>query len=518
MTRNFELLISRIELIRLATLVDTQTIVGVNITEEDHSSVQAQKKEIDRRLSDLGLKAGDGIAEDYRPIFQTLFYPDRALVVIRDRPDVGKQILIFQCRRGICLVHSFPNEGWHRIALIKPIEIESMLKAWFPLPEGDHSSAPIHLSEEQLASLISATNVGEAPPPLTIMNTKSGQQLLNSLQTRKWSSSILALRLQDGQSTDAESYTIWAGEDSIWTGELHDFTGMMRLYSGREIFIGLVRMLLRNLAQLDQSVRAYRLSTEELAYSLMALNAKDRAIRVLKNSSLEITDEMWMTVAKDLKTRGLIKTSPGGYPSLAFDFEQALAPMVVPIRIGRIKTVSSQGASDGIIYLRKDRGFCAHYSPNAINVIESGTWEQLPLYLMSLFRGFGEDESHKPSRPIRISLKELTSLLEDKDHTHVEERLRATGASKTVFEKLAADLMNPVYRASIVGINPPNASATNQESVNPSVYLLKGNTCDWIFAFPDSRADSMGKGMQSNRDLLLSELMKVLNPSKSTLY
>jgi hypothetical protein len=510
MTGNPELLLSRQELIGLATLAGAQAVIGLEIQSDEIASVQSKKKEVDSRLSELGLLKRKIIPANQRAMIQTLFQPERALIVVRDRPDVGKQILIFLCRQKQCLLHSFPKENQHRIVEMNPDEIENMLKEWFPVLTGVASDA-ILLAETQLSELIATTNNGETPPLLPNIDSAISQKLFQSLQTRKWSASFLSLELQNGQAVNADSLTAWSGDSSVWVADLYNSSGVMRLLCGGDNFIGLRRLMVRRLAQFDKIVRAYRLSSEELAFALTLLNRSDLAKRILQSTPSQITDESWQMAAQNLQARGLSGVSPRGFPSLASDFEQALAPMVLHTRIGRIRTVSPQGNSEGTLYLLKDRFFCAHFVRNNAHVVESGNWGQFPGYLLSLFQGFG-DHKIAISKPAKISLQALTDLLEESDQLSVEKRLRQAGLSKTLAASLAIDITRPVYRASMIGINTPRKDSSDRTDDHPTLLLLKGKQQDWVFSFPNEDAESIGQAMQADRKRLITEVTAILTP------
>lgn len=509
--RNLELLLSREELLGLAALAGAQTVIGMEVQPDEFARVQARKKEVDSRLSELGLLKRKAIPVNQRATVQTLFRPERALIVVRDRPDVGKQVLIFLCRQKQCLLHSFPKENQHRIVEMNPDEIENMLKEWFPVQAGVASDAVL-LTEVQLTELIEVTNNGETPPPLPNIDSAISQKLLHSLQTRRWSASFLLLEMQDGQAVNADSFTAWSGDESVWVADLYNSSGVMRLLCGGDNFIGLRRMMVRRLAQFDKIIRAYRLSSEELAFALTLLNRSDLANQILQRAPSQITDERWQAASQSLQARGLSGISPGGFPTLASDFEQALAPMVLHTRIGRIRTVSPQGNSEGTLYLLKDRFFCAHFVRTNAHVLESGNWGQLPGYLLNLFQDFG-DPKIAISKSAPISLQLLTGLLDETDPLIVEKRLRQAGLSKGFSASLATDMAHPVYRVSVIGINTPRKDSSSKVDDHPTLFLLKGSKQDWLFSFPNEGADAIGQAMQADHNRLIIELTAILNPT-----
>lgn len=499
--------LSREELLRLAALEGAHELVGLEIAPEDLSRFRPTNKELDSRLAKKGLIKGKKIAGEQRAMMQTLFHPERALILVRDRPDIGKQVLIFLCRSGFCLLHSFPQENHHRIAIMQPDEIESMLSEWLPVRDGFTKEA-ILLQEALLADLISITNKGEVPPPLPNVDPDQGAKLIQSLLTRRWSASIMALEIKDGQAINADAYTAWSGDEAEWVCDLHS-PGIMRLRAGGNFFTGLRRMLVRKLAQFDRIVRAYRLSVDELAFSLMALNRGDLANRILQHSGAQISEDRMEDASKSLQTRGLIGISPKGFPFLANDFEQALSAMVAPTQIGRIRTASAQGTSAGTLYVSKKRSFCAHFVRKETHIIECGTWEHFPAYLTSLFQGFGEQQKAEKSHPAAVRLQALTETLDEREVSSIERRLLQQGFPKASAARLSADIANPIYRASLIVARP---SAENNETTkdHPALLLLKGSKRDWIFSFPHERADAVGAAMQADRKRFMSELKKVL--------
>lgn len=505
--KSYELLLSREELLRLVVIEGVRELVGMEITPRELTSAQLPEKEIDGQLIKKGLLKGKKISADKRGMLQTLLRPERALIVVRDRIDIGKQILIFLCRDKLCLLHSFPQENQHRIVIMNPDEIETMLKEWFPVRTGSTNDA-ILLPETLLADLISITNKGETPPPLPNVDSTQSNKLIQSLLTRRWSASIMLLEIEDGQAVNADAFTAWSGDDAEWVCDLHS-PAVMRLRAGGDYFVGLRRLMVRKLTQFDHIVRAYRLSATELAFALMALNRGDLGNRILRLSGLQVSEVHMEDASKDLQVRGLIGISPKGFPVLADDFGRALSSMAIPTRIGRVRTASKQGVSEGTLYLLKNRSFCAHYARKEAHIIEAGNWEQLPAYLLNLFQGFGEQRIGQ-SKAIPISLQALTAVLDEKEIPVIEKRLLQEGLSKEYSAKLATDIAHPTYRASIIGINSPYEDSGIVED-HPTLLLLKGSKHDWVFSFPSEHADSLGKAMRADGKRLMSELAKVLN-------
>ncbi|MFZ5903240.1 MAG: hypothetical protein ACOYZ8_06800 [Chloroflexota bacterium] len=459
---------------------------------------------MDRRLSVLGLLYRKAIPATHRGVVQTLFQPERALIVVRDRPELGRQVLIFLSRSRQCLLHSFPKAGQHRIVKIRPAEIEAMLAEWFPVNEGTTNDAVL-MSEAQMMELVSSPPEG-IPSELSNVDSAIAQRLMTSLRTRAWSGSFLLLEVRGGKAADAESWTAWSNGELTWVGDLYHPSGIMRLTCGGDWFTGLCRQIVRRLGQFERIVRAYALSSEELAYALVLLNRRDLAGRWMAPASTQETEERLQKAAQILQARGLSGISPRGFPLLAGDLEQALAPMLLPTRIGRIRTFSGRGRAEGILYILKNRSFCAHFPKGKQHVIESGNIEQLPAYLMSLFRGFGEKEVSS-TKAIPISMQALIECLDQKDRTTMEANLRKAGLTKSIAANLAGDILQHEYRASLNGIRPMNRNTPRQEEASaPTLLLLKSPQRDWLFFFPDMKTDTVGKAIQADRKRLLQQL------------
>lgn len=505
-SREFPALLSRDELLGLAALAGVKAIVGVNVDPKEWEQAQSRKKEIDQRLSALGLLSRKTIPAVHRQMVDTLFHPERALFVVRDRPDIGKQILIFLSRKGHCVLHSFPKAGQHRVVAIRPNDIETMLAEWFPAREGIANDA-ILLSETQMNELIAAES-DETPSCLANINPSLARNLWTSLRTQKWSGSFLLLHLKDGKVLDAESWNAWSNAEFTWVGERYNEPGILRLVCGGDRFIGLRRELVRWLGQFEAIVRAYSLSSEELAYALTLLNRPDLSAPWIKDVSPKEAEERLQNAAQSLQVRGLCRVSPRGFPTLAGDLEQALAPMLVPSVIGRIRTSSRRGHRSGSIYVMKNRSFCAHFQSEKQHIIESGKIGWLPSYLMGMFQGFGAREIQNSIAP-PISLQALTDCLEQEDETAIEKHLIDLGFAKGIAAQLAEDIHRHEYRVSINGILPTRTNG--QDPAIPTLLLLKGLKRDWLFAFPDAKAETMGETMQANRKILSERLGFIFN-------
>ncbi len=245
-----EILLTREELLRLASLAGVKSVIGLEITPEEFEQSSLIKKEIDQRLSTLGLL---GKKKTISTMAQTLMYPERALIVVRDRVDIGRQILIFLCRQKQCLLHSFPKEGQHRVIETNPAEIEKILQEWLPAGKktGTESRA-ILIQDAHLKEMIAAVLKGDKPTLPLDIDPISGSQLTHSLQERKWSASLLLLQLKNLEVVNADSFTAWSDGKDVWTSELFSPSGVMRIFSDSVNYQGLLKQLIRALVQFDQ--------------------------------------------------------------------------------------------------------------------------------------------------------------------------------------------------------------------------------------------------------------------------
>lgn len=508
MRTEFPALLSRDELLALADLAGAHVIVGVDIRPHETEQIRSRKKEMNQRLSSIGLLDGKKISTVHRGTVQTLFHPERALIAVRERPDIGKQILIFLSWQGRFLLHSFPKMGQHRVVNIRPAEIEGILAEWFPVMEGI-STDIILLSEAQLTNLISNTSK-ETPSELSNINPAIAQRLTTSIQMRKWSGSFLLLELQKDRVVNAESWTAWSGEDQTWLAEQHNQAGMLRLLFGGDYVTGLRRQVVRRLGQFEQIVRAYALLSEELAFALSLLNRPDLANQWMTGISPKETEDRLEKAAQSLQTRGLSGISSKGFPLLVADFEQALTPMIVPNYKVLIRTLSARGMAAGTLYVQSKRSFCAHFPNRGRHILECGKIEQLSAYLLRLFQGFGEKKI-SGSKPASISLQGLTACLDLKDRLEIEANLHKSGLTKHIAAQLSSDIIQYEYRVSMNGV----ASSDNEggRDVNiPTLLLLKGSERDWIFAFPNAKADSVGEVIEADSKRLLQFLDIIVNP------
>ena len=510
--KSSEHIFSRQELIALASRFDVQTIVGTKIERSEITAIKPQLGKIEKQLINRGYIDGNAIPEKYKSLFQILFTPERAFMVIRERPDVGKQVLIFLTRAGRFLLHSFPKKGQHRIIELSLADIERILFEWFPSVAGA-AKYGISMQESQLTDIIQKVEQGSltnASSLLANVDSPIKENLIKSLKSRQWSGSFALLVLENDQAVDADSFTAWSGKSSTWSAGRDISPGALTLIKGGDAFIGQLRQLIRKLAQFDKIVRAYRLSANELAFALSVVNQQSLANQLLKLTDEQLTDENWQTTRDNLQKRGLIRISSQGSPLLTDDLEDGLTPLILHSRIDVVRTISQKGTSQGTLYVLKNKSFCTHFIRDNVHLLECGNIALLPNYLLGLFHGFGNRKALK-RKSASIRLDTLTRLLTmGSDKEAIEKELIKSSIQKDVASDLAIDLADHAYRASITGVKKLRENNKHDDiGTRSSLLLLKGRQQDWVVAFPSGDAKTIGKMIPADREVLLKQFSQI---------
>jgi hypothetical protein len=152
----------------------------------------------------------------------TSFFPDSVLVVVRSLPQRGDQVLLFFRRAEYLLLHTFPEEGLHRMQPIEdPHWVEEMLLDWFPLHTYVRRESSLRLSKEGAEELRALAERGEEDAALDIladqpMASEDKLALIHAMENRVISGSFAVLYPEGREIEDAFSLAAIADDESAW--------------------------------------------------------------------------------------------------------------------------------------------------------------------------------------------------------------------------------------------------------------------------------------------------------------
>jgi hypothetical protein len=217
-------LLTREEVRFLMGLLGAKSLLGTDLSpSQKHrkTSLKARTALLERGW----IKATGGrdqINESILPILSTVFFPTSALMVVRDLPQVGQQVLIFLRRQQQIILHTFPEERAHRLESFSSIDkVADMLLKWFPLhrfPSGEASFLIPIDQFEHFKTLVEANQKQNAINVLknSAVSSQDQERLIQTIVGRVLSGSLAVLKIVENKIMDAYSISVLAGPNSAW--------------------------------------------------------------------------------------------------------------------------------------------------------------------------------------------------------------------------------------------------------------------------------------------------------------
>jgi len=252
--------LSRAEVMFLMKISGKERLVGTNYHNEkllENEEFEAEKSLLEKGIifrADTVLS----ISQNFQSLFQCVFSPRSALIVVRDLPDLGKQLLIYLYREGnFVVLHSMPETGVHRFeALEKNGQVREMLLKWFPLSKYSATSASFVISEQEFEQLRDSVLSGNYDRALAVLEQKPGDEiekknLVDALSNRVISGSFAVLSIINEEAVDAFSLAVFAGNSTAWALVLNDSEkagqSIFRIFRIGQNFDDLIKDLLKKL-------------------------------------------------------------------------------------------------------------------------------------------------------------------------------------------------------------------------------------------------------------------------------
>lgn len=150
------------------------------------------------------------------------FFPEKALLMIRDLPQVGRQILILFRRGASTVVHTFPDPASHRLEEMEGAEdVAALILSVFPLQPQEVRQGGISMPIQAFEALRQAAEAGDERQALKVLagaplTEEEKLALVRAIEHRVISGSFAMLTCQGETITDAQSLALVADTMSGW--------------------------------------------------------------------------------------------------------------------------------------------------------------------------------------------------------------------------------------------------------------------------------------------------------------
>jgi hypothetical protein len=230
------IIISRAELIYLMERLDAQRMVGLDMLGDDPSAFYDgnRKSVIQEGRSSLIRRGfvlpGEGGASDKAEgvllkCAIASFFPDSTLMVVRNMPQLGEQVLIFFRREDYILLHTFPEEHTHRMEpLDHPDRVLDMILEWFPLNRYPKSESHLRIAQSRFEDIQSFAEQGEEDAAIGVLQNQplsdgEKKSLVHAIENRAISGAFAILYLEGEVIRDAFSLAVFADGKTAWVLE-----------------------------------------------------------------------------------------------------------------------------------------------------------------------------------------------------------------------------------------------------------------------------------------------------------
>jgi hypothetical protein len=533
------LLVTREQMLWLMNFLGAKSLLGVNLNNPPSgtdSKVPANPEAISLPLEENGILLREGkerniLNPEVRPLLEALFFPEQAMVVIRDRPTIGNQIFYLLRKGPILLMHSFPQEGRHFILPIaQPVEIAQILLDWFPLGLLPSSAAELVMGRDVFDRTVFLARRGgreEALKALLDFPVEEGERtnLINAIHHRKLSGTIGLLVFQSNTVDDASSVNVLTDGLTGWAITQEESSASqepsLRVRRTGADFTMIVRELVEQFAgtklprqQTDGSGKTTRflLHLDEIAMALASINCTELSQKMAAAAFQGITageySERMKAAQQSLMDHGLCKLSTRGFPDLEPDLAKAVYTIATSDFMIELAACRKDAPANTCIHIVRGRFFAAYYNyGKTMQVLEFGLHKDLPSYLEFLFPDFG-GEKRVPEKSFSISYTALEKALDNvTDRKKADRILRLDGLKASETNSLLDDLSDSDYRATFIRRDAPGGGeiADTPQSVPslPALLLVKSPRRSLLFRFQDH--DKKGEALAVTQAAFLKE-------------
>ena len=450
---------------------------------------------------------------DIQSGLDTLFFPEQAIFVMRNRSQSCRQIFYVLQKGKSIVLHSFPKKREHYLyAFSKAQDLYQFLINWFPLFRLPVSASKFDIAMETFGRIRVLAENGKTKEILNLLETTAidpdeKEYFVQAMAEQKIIGGMSWLSYHEGKVQNEDSLTIVSDGRTGWliskkktsdpeekllsisrTGA--DFTAVARDFVER--FTN--EILPRHEKNSSGIFIRYTLSLDEFAMALAAVNCVELSTKLYAMISRDVKREQYSDrmnkAQQSLIEHGLCTMSERGLPVLDEDLAQAV--FSVAKANSQIDITASGGGPvvDTGVYLVHGRFFSAYYNYGEhLQVLEYGKYIDAGIYLKSLFPAFCiQKDARKISSGISLDTMDRVRKIEG-NRQETEKVLLSDGIRDTTAQLLAEDFSDSKFRAMLFRKDPPEDKEnkkTKKDGKKPNLlFLLKSPRRSWIFQFQE---------------------------------
>jgi hypothetical protein len=471
-----------------------------------------------------------------RIFLDALLFPEKALIVFRDRRGEGRRFFRVLRKGETIVLHSFPNDQENIIGLFrKPEEILQLLVSWFPFHQLPYSAMRFQMEKElfeNFKSLIVKQKRDEALKAFDPAGIDTTQKriFLRCLWNATLSGSIARISIQNGLIREGDSISFLTDGHTGWlitqasppnskqirvifrrTGL--DFAASIR--DQIEEFTG--RKLPRQEIDSAHGTVRFILSQDELAKALAAINCHELSLKIFAEASQDQTggpyDEHMKNAQQSLTDAGLCTLSDTGMTVLADDLAHAVLPIGAADAMVQIVKSGGGHLEDLGVYIIRGGLFTTYLNyGEKLQILISGKYKDVGSYIQSLFPDFGTESREKQiEAPVSYDILEKV-MHKAKDLQEAKTLLVSDGMAFSVAKDFAEDASEALFHATLTRKNMPDrkgGEAVKNDKSPLALFLLKSPRRSWLFQFHES--NPKGTATLSDQSGLLKALRELIS-------
>lgn len=215
--------LSRAEIYYLMQLLGAKAMIGLGTAESAPDVLNDGRDSLIQRglVTTAPAGAQDKVNDALLSMTMTSFFPDGALVVVRNLPEIGEQVLLFFRRETSMVLHTFPEQLSHRMAPLDRPQAIDLIQRWFPLTAYPISASSLLLTAERFEGLRYKSETHQRGSALQLLVDSSlvdeeKVNLVEAIEQRTISGSFATMQCTGDTITTAYSVAVVAGPATAW--------------------------------------------------------------------------------------------------------------------------------------------------------------------------------------------------------------------------------------------------------------------------------------------------------------